>query len=100
MTAATMTCPKCHATMVSYLRLGVAVDRCPGCGGLFLDHDDLDDFIAAEHAWREAGPVPALTPSSAPYQAPHQAIPAMHEAYGHEQPHPAEGRSFLQDLFD
>jgi Zn-finger nucleic acid-binding protein len=48
MTVATIECPKCLVTMQKVERSGVVIDRCRDCGGLFLDHGELQALLSAE----------------------------------------------------
>ena len=41
-----MQCPVCDDKMKEIERLGVAIDRCPGCKGVWLDRGELDKLIA------------------------------------------------------
>ncbi|MBW1809430.1 MAG: zf-TFIIB domain-containing protein [Deltaproteobacteria bacterium] len=38
-----MKCPKCKTEMVIKEVKGIQIDRCPGCGGFFLDKGELKD---------------------------------------------------------
>jgi len=45
-------CPKCaEAVMAAVLVKDVEVDRCPGCGGLWFDADELNELL--EHDAKE-----------------------------------------------
>lgn len=41
-------CPRCGAPMRILEREGVVVDQCRGCGGVFLDHGELERLAAIE----------------------------------------------------
>ena len=43
-----MKCPKCGATLVTVDLHGVQVDRCPECGGLWLDAGEIDVLMKHE----------------------------------------------------
>jgi len=53
-------CPECNKTMEKRL-LGdaqtVIADVCPTCGGLWLDHGELEQIVSAGGAARDASPV-------------------------------------------
>ena len=49
--ATSLRCPKCDASMRTYERSGVTVDRCTECGGIFLDRGELDRLITAESGY-------------------------------------------------
>jgi Zn-finger nucleic acid-binding protein len=37
-----LTCPKCQASLTAVRLLGVDVDQCPRCAGIWLDEPELD----------------------------------------------------------
>ena len=39
-------CLDCDLALDLLVRQGVEIDRCPGCGGIWLDHDELEVLIA------------------------------------------------------
>ncbi len=39
-----MDCPRDNTTLEVKMLRGIEVDRCPGCGGMWLDHHELDDL--------------------------------------------------------
>jgi len=41
-------CPKCAALLEATLMGPVEIDRCVGCGGIFLDRGELDAITWAE----------------------------------------------------
>ncbi len=43
-----MKCPKCGMDLNEIEMAGVKVDECDSCGGLFLDHGEIHDLLAAE----------------------------------------------------
>ena len=43
-----MKCPKCGADLKEVKFRGVAVDECKECGGLWLDHGELELLFRAE----------------------------------------------------
>ncbi len=40
-----MNCPKCNLTLVMSERLGIEIDYCPQCRGIWLDRCELDKII-------------------------------------------------------
>ena len=42
-----MRCPRCAAALVERTRVGVAVDVCDDCRGVWLDRGELDKILAA-----------------------------------------------------
>jgi hypothetical protein len=43
-----MKCPKCGADLLTEAFHGVQIDRCPECGGVWLDHGELDQLMKHE----------------------------------------------------
>jgi Zn-finger nucleic acid-binding protein len=41
-------CPKCNGVLVRRLRGMVMIDQCGKCGGILLDHAELEEIIAME----------------------------------------------------
>lgn len=44
--AGRMACPKCGTPLAELEHEGVSVDRCPGCGGVYLDKGELERVTA------------------------------------------------------
>ena len=44
-----MKCPKCSGQLKEENFHGVMIDRCGGCGGLYLDKGELELLVRAEH---------------------------------------------------
>ncbi|WP_199441742.1 zf-TFIIB domain-containing protein [Umezawaea beigongshangensis] len=61
-----MQCPKCHANMRTYDRMGVHIEQCDGCRGVFLDYGELEALNRLEGQWAQPAPPP---PAAAPYPA-------------------------------
>jgi hypothetical protein len=40
-----LVCPKCQGTLESYSFMEFFLDRCPGCGGLWLDKGELEGIL-------------------------------------------------------
>lgn len=47
-----LSCPKCPGTLTRENLVGVTVDKCSQCRGLFLDRGELEQLLEAEHRWR------------------------------------------------
>lgn len=41
-------CPKCNGVLVERLRGTVMIEQCGKCGGILLDHGELEEIIAME----------------------------------------------------
>ena len=67
-----MQCPKCHANMRTYDRMGVHIDQCDGCRGVFLDYGELEAITRLET--QMAAPPPVAPPAA--YPPPGYAQPA------------------------
>lgn len=42
-----MNCPECATTMLEEARHGVAIDRCPGCRGIWFDIEEIQKYLNA-----------------------------------------------------
>ncbi|MFD9736125.1 zf-TFIIB domain-containing protein [Umezawaea sp. NPDC059074] len=76
-----MQCPKCHANMRTYDRMGVHIDQCDGCRGVFLDYGELEAITRLETQMA----APPVAPPPAAYPPPGYAQPAP--AWGAPQVH-------------
>ena len=100
-----MKCPTCPTTdLLMTERLGIEIDYCPECRGVWLDRGELDKII--ERSTRDSAPVaPTPTPTPAP-QARYAAPPHYDNSHGHHDKH-GDGhhgyrgkKSIWQELFD
>ncbi|WP_092623558.1 zf-TFIIB domain-containing protein [Jiangella sp. DSM 45060] len=110
-----MTCPKCSGQMKTYDRLGVHVEQCDNCKGIFLDKGELEQIVAAEeqfnappppldYSGRQAPP-PQQPYQQQPYQQPYRDSPAPYRRGYDDSPRPygygkKRRKSFLDQLFD
>src|SRR5262249_42659098 len=53
-----LTCPRCGGKMVEFMHLGVTLDRCTECSGLFFDSGELQEVIRREYPEAEETPDP------------------------------------------
>jgi Zn-finger nucleic acid-binding protein len=108
-----MLCPKCHEQLRTVDRQGVHLEQCEKCGGIFLDHGELEQILSAEQRYyggvppyveptgghRGSGPsrhVGGYPDSPRPYGGEHRGhYPDSPRPYGHH----GRRRSFLGDLF-
>nr|WP_084468399.1 zf-TFIIB domain-containing protein [Actinokineospora inagensis] len=67
-----MICPKCQNVMRTVDRLGVHIDQCEGCRGIFLDRGELEQIAAAEQRHYQT---PPQYQAPSPYQAPPPGYP-------------------------
>jgi uncharacterized protein len=89
-----MQCPKCHANMRTFDRMGVHIEQCDGCRGVFLDYGELESITRLE-AQMHTPPPAAPAPPPAAYPQPAQpgwgAAPQQihhhHGGYGHPYGH-------------
>ncbi|WP_344966815.1 TFIIB-type zinc ribbon-containing protein [Salinactinospora qingdaonensis] len=44
-------CPKCPGTLARQNLVGVTIDQCDSCRGIFLDRGELEELLEAEHRW-------------------------------------------------
>ncbi|MFT7836399.1 zf-TFIIB domain-containing protein [Saccharothrix sp. BKS2] len=61
-----MQCPKCHGNMRTFDRMGVHIEQCDGCRGVFLDYGELESITRLEQ--QMAPPPPPVAPAPAPQQ--------------------------------
>ncbi|WP_046770860.1 TFIIB-type zinc ribbon-containing protein [Jiangella alkaliphila] len=103
--------------MKTYDRLGVHVEQCDSCKGIFLDKGELEQIVAAEEQFnappppletsRRQVPPPQQQPYQEPYQQPYRDSPAPYgrgRGYS-DSPGPygygkKRRKSFLDQLFD
>lgn len=62
--AGELTCPRCGGKMVEFLHLGVTLDRCTECAGLFFDSGELQEVLRREY------PEPSSSETTAATEAP------------------------------
>ncbi|MFY9269843.1 MAG: zf-TFIIB domain-containing protein [Candidatus Manganitrophaceae bacterium] len=43
-----MKCPKCGTNLQEVEHLGIKIDRCTGCGGIFFDKGELEILLQAQ----------------------------------------------------
>jgi uncharacterized protein len=95
-------------------RLGVHIEQCEGCRGIFLDRGELEQIAGAEQRHYAAAP-PPYTPepsggyrghrdSPAPYRGGYGDSPPAYGGYRDSPPAYGHGRrkrrGFLEELFD
>lgn len=56
-------CPKCQNTMRTVDRMGVHIDQCDGCRGIFLDRGELEAIAGAEQQHYNAAAPPPYQPA-------------------------------------
>ena len=67
-----MQCPKCHANMRTFDRMGVHIEQCDGCRGVFLDYGELESITRLEAQLHTPPPVAAPAPPPVAYPQPVQ----------------------------
>ena len=103
-----MKCPTCAIDLVMSERLGIEIDYCPTCRGVWLDRGELDKIIERSHPTRtEAPQVMQPVPQGQPQQQPVQREVYRGGGDHHDDHHDDHGysgkhkrKSFLADLFD
>jgi Zn-finger nucleic acid-binding protein len=88
-------------------RMGVHLEQCDGCRGIFLDRGELEQIAGAEQRHYAAVPPRYRPDSPAPYRhGGHPDSPAPYRHGGYRDSPPAYGhgrrkrRGFLEELFD
>ncbi|SDI65976.1 hypothetical protein SAMN05192558_10670 [Actinokineospora alba] len=118
-----MICPKCQNAMRTVDRLGIHIDQCDGCRGIFLDRGELEQIVGAEQRYTTAAAPPPYQGAPAPHVPPAQHYPPpvqQHGGYrdsppgyrdsppgyghagygGHGGHYKKKRKSFLEELFD
>ncbi len=92
-----MNCPVCSTELKIAERMGIEIDHCPKCRGIWLDRGELDKIIerSAEGLVTQA-PLPPR--DSYPPRKPDWDDDDDRRRYG-EQPYKKK-RSFIEDIFD
>jgi Zn-finger nucleic acid-binding protein len=101
-----MKCPVCSNTdLLMTERLGIEIDYCPQCRGVWLDRGELDKII--ERSMGEVAPAVSAPVTQAPHSAPPQYAPSQydrgHDYHGrhHDERQGYHGKqSFWKELFD
>lgn len=110
-------CPVCGTPMREIERLGVMIDICPSCKGVWLDRGELDKIIqyartdygdevtmagGYEPVAYEQSPTPPPTRPTPQQPYPQQQYPQHYQPP--QQPHPKQRKrrlfEFLEDLFE
>ncbi|WP_082403231.1 TFIIB-type zinc ribbon-containing protein [Saccharothrix sp. NRRL B-16348] len=79
-----MQCPKCHANMRTFDRMGVHIEQCDGCRGVFLDYGELEAITRLEQQMAPPPPPVAPPPAQVHYvQQPVQPGWGAAPGYGH-----------------
>jgi uncharacterized protein len=86
-----MNCPICNVDLVMSERMGIEIDYCPKCRGVWLDRGELDKII--EKAKSEL--------SQVEYQERNDyRHPDDYYKHDHHKGYPRKKRNLLFDLFD
>jgi uncharacterized protein len=113
-----LTCPKCSGSMRSYERVGIVIDQCSECRGVFLDRGELEKLIDVESGQARATAGSGVEPPARGTQEPRREHhggtrydrpydDAYHEddwrdgrGYGDRRYRGKRKKSFLEELFD
>ncbi|MFQ3610426.1 MAG: zf-TFIIB domain-containing protein [Fimbriimonadales bacterium] len=100
-----MKCPVCQVELKIADRLGIEIDYCPNCRGVWLDRGELDKII--ERVYQEPASSPPPPARGAP---PPRRYEDDDDAYDYPERHPhydphrghkrRKKRNWLEDLFD
>ncbi len=98
-----MKCPVCPSSdLLMTERLGIEIDYCPQCRGVWLDRGELDKIIERSSEPAQVTPAPAVQPQ---YQMPQQFGHGHHDKHHYDKHqdshHGYHGKhSFWKELFD
>ncbi len=101
-----MKCPHCDVDLIMSDRVGIEIDYCPKCRGVWLDRGELDKII--ERSGAPASPVPAaagvVVPDfrGEPARFGHHGEHGHHDEHGHRDGHGQHHgkRSIWREIFD
>lgn len=65
-----MKCPNCDTTLAMSERLGVEIDYCPQCRGVWLDRGEIDRLLETERAQAVPAAAAPVPPSRSAYASP------------------------------
>lgn len=94
-----MNCPKCQNAFLQTQRMGIDIDYCPRCRGVWLDVGELESLLERSNA---ANPIPLAQAQATrylpqePYQEPHAGAPSYQASKSSPQREQHEYRSERQ----
>ena len=86
-------CPSDNTELISTVKNGIEIEYCPTCGGVWLDHGELEKLIALA-SQPKFGP-PALEPT----QSAQQQYPQEH-SYNNKSQYKKKKENWLGEIFD
>jgi Zn-finger nucleic acid-binding protein len=93
-----MDCPNCKTTkLLMTERLGIEIDYCPQCRGVWLDRGELDKIIERSS---DASTGSRMESRSEPYSSPHDSDPGYHDSRRGVPYKKKKREGFLSELFD
>ncbi len=97
-----MKCPVCQVELKIADRLGIEIDYCPNCRGVWLDRGELDKII--DRAFQESSPRKTPSVRSAPPPEEYDDEPYEHRDYpprhSHDRYKRRKKRNWLEEIFD
>ncbi|QFZ23488.1 TFIIB-type zinc ribbon-containing protein [Saccharothrix syringae] len=78
-----MQCPKCHGNMRTFDRMGVHIEQCDGCRGVFLDYGELEAITRLEQQMAPPPPPPPVAPAPQVHYVQQPPPPAWGYGGGH-----------------
>jgi len=101
-------CPNCHTALHITERLGIEIDYCQACRGVWLDRGELDKIIqkATENDPSQPGYIPQSIPPAPREERARFQEPGRYRDYDDDDDHDDRYRKkkkrgdFLSDLFD
>lgn len=96
-----MGCQKCQSEMTRVEKLGVTIETCPTCGGVWLEKGELAKLVAKA---TQTGPsvddqLRGVRPSGTAYGRPYRDRRIRHDQSDDHQEHKSKRRS-IWDIFD
>jgi hypothetical protein len=87
-----MPCPRCRVDLVMTERMGVEIDYCPKCRGVWLDRGELDKIIERSEQFNAKPPeAPPAQAAPGPWQGAPQGQGQQPAQQAPQQPAPQQG---------
>ncbi len=91
-----MKCPNCNCDLLMTERMGIEVDYCPTCRGVWLDRGELDKFIEQADRSSPLGP-PSGPPTGPPTGPPSGPATASNSDHYNAHPSYANRKAYRDD---
>lgn len=97
-------CPVDGAELQKIVKSGIEIEYCPSCGGVWLDHGELEKLVElASNPQPKFGPPNISSPAPAPQQVQHKHYSDDDHKHGyssHQGHHKKKKDNWLGEIFD